>query len=260
MLPINAETLYSVAGHTTPRQKEIVDEIGPRLAETLAHWGIVERLDIAHFIGQTCHESDRYSTTSEYASGVAYEGRIDLGNTEPGDGVKFRGHGLIQTTGRANHKRAADKLGIPFERIVEHLKTPIGALESACLFWKDNGLTALALRDDVLGVTRRVNGGTNGLVERRIYTSIAKSALAEMAGGAVKSAHPGIIVLARGSFGDDVETLQRALSAAGYPVAIDGEFGAATELAVLNVQRQHQLTKDGIVGPQTWAVLMPQGA
>lgn len=265
MLPIDGGTLVAVAGRHGEKQAAIVNAIGPVLASTLERWGITDRLDIAHFLAQTAHESDCYKTTREYASGAAYEGRLDLGNTQPGDGERFPGMGLIQTTGRGNQKRAAEKLGVPFEKIGEYLQSPIGALESACFFWLDNGLSALAKRDDLIAVTRRVNGGTNGLEHRRELLARAKAVLARLAGDVIVAAtlfDQGTRnqVLARGDTGDAVEQLQRTLSALGYAVAIDGAFGAGTEAAVIRFQSNNSLTADGIVGPKTWAKLLPQGA
>src|SRR5215469_9026868 len=106
MLPVNADLLRAVAprqsGRRAEQQARIIDEVGKILASTLEKYEINTPLRVAHFIAQTCHESDGYCTTEEYASGAAYEGRRDLGNTEPGDGRLFKGRGLIQLTGRAN--------------------------------------------------------------------------------------------------------------------------------------------------------------
>ena len=70
---------------------------------------------IAHFLGQTCHESAGFRTTEEFASGENYEGRADLGNNRPGDGVRYKGRGLLQLTGRANYKVFGDLLGVQLE-------------------------------------------------------------------------------------------------------------------------------------------------
>lgn len=134
--------------------------------------GMVERFAIntpvrqQHFLAQLAHESDHFQTTREYASGRAYEGRRDLGNSQKGDGERFRGRGLIQLTGRSNYAAAAKALGEPYvaePTLVE--KFPAAALVSGW-WWSANGLNEIADRDDVHAVTRRVNGGLNGLPSR----------------------------------------------------------------------------------------------
>jgi putative chitinase len=174
---LNASALLAVAGKRTTRQQEIIARLGPLLAPTLARYGINTPLRQAHFLGQCAHECDRFCTLEEYASGRAYEGRADLGNSQPGDGVRFKGRGLIQTTGRANYKRAATRLDLPLLDKPELLATAGPALEAACLYWQDRGLNRLADRDDILAVTRAINGGTNGLNDRRVLTARAKRVL-----------------------------------------------------------------------------------
>ena len=92
----------------------------------------------AHFLAQLAHESAGFTTTEEFASGSAYEGRKDLGNIYKGDGVKYKGRGLIQLTGRSNYKTLGDQLGVDF---VDDPKLagqfPYAAL-TAALFWKNN--------------------------------------------------------------------------------------------------------------------------
>jgi hypothetical protein len=82
----------------------IIEPAAPLLEELMPKLAIVGELRQAHFLAQLAHESDGFRTTVEYASGAAYEGRQDLGNTEPGDGRRFKGRGLIQCTGRANYR------------------------------------------------------------------------------------------------------------------------------------------------------------
>src|ERR1700730_10865431 len=76
----------------------------------IAQGGIDTPLRLCHFMAQLAHESAHFGVTREFASGAAYEGRRDLGNTEPGDGQRYRGRGLIQTTGRANYGEARDDI------------------------------------------------------------------------------------------------------------------------------------------------------
>lgn len=132
----------------------------------------------AHFLAQTAHESDGFKTTVEYDPGDAYEGRHDLGNTRPGDGRRFKGRGLIQITGRANYNDAGARLGV---NLVDYPETaaqfPVAAL-TAGDYWHKRGINAFADADDLHGVTRKVNGGTNGLASRAVYLARAKAALA----------------------------------------------------------------------------------
>lgn len=124
-------------------------------------------LRLAHIMAQLIHESGSFRYMEELASGAAYEGRKDLGNVEPGDGVKFKGRGPIQLTGRANYRAYGQQLGIDFERHYTLPATPSIGLHVACAYWTNNDLNALADRDDLSGITRKINGGLNGIVERR---------------------------------------------------------------------------------------------
>jgi len=130
------------------------------------------------FLAQLAHESGGFHYVRELASGAAYEGRSNLGNTEAGDGVRFKGRGLIQITGRANYQRCSDALGVDFVGTPELLETPVNACRSAAWFWKSHGLNELADAGDFLRITKRINGGTNGWAERQAYWERAKNALA----------------------------------------------------------------------------------
>ena len=133
----------------------------------------------AMFLAQIAHESDGFKTTREYASGAAYEGRLDLGNTEEGDGRRFRGRGLIQLTGRANYKKFGDKLGIDIvsnPNLVEEF--PL-ALEVSALYWFDRGMNKLADEKNFELITRRINGGLNGYADRKRYLSLIMNVLRE---------------------------------------------------------------------------------
>lgn len=112
-------------------------------------------------------------------------GATHLGNTQPGDGWRYRGGGFIQTTGRANYGRAG------YENDPAALRDPDRGFLAALTFWTDNGLNALADTDDVTAVRKRINGGTNGLAEAKRYTAKAKAIWATQADlGGVAPAPP----------------------------------------------------------------------
>ena len=143
----------------------------------------------AAFIAQLAHESGEFRYMQELADGSAYDYRADLGNTDPiaievarrngtTAGRWFKGHGPIQITGYSNHKACGEALGVD---LVEHpraLTEPELGCRSAAWFWASRGLNALADRGDFLGITRRINGGTNGLADRQQYWERAKRVLA----------------------------------------------------------------------------------
>jgi len=137
------------------------------LNAAMAEFEINNRLRQAAFLAQVGHESGQLRYVKELASGEAYEGRIDLGNSEPGDGVRYKGRGLIQLTGKANYVALMMLLNIDCVAHPELLETPKNACRSAGWFWQRNGLNALADEGDFLKITRRINGGTNGLADRQ---------------------------------------------------------------------------------------------
>lgn len=131
----------------------------------------------AHFIAQVGHESGDLRYSEEIASGTAYEGRKDLGNTFPGDGPRFKGRGLIQITGRANYNAYGTDKGRDFLTPPNHeliASDPELAVDVACWFWVQHGLNALADADDVRAVTKVINGGYNGLADRQARLIRAK--------------------------------------------------------------------------------------
>lgn len=262
MIPVDAHTMREIAprfsGELAQHQDAIVTAVGEVLAATLARYGIDTRLRIAHFLAQTCHESAGFRTTEEFASGARYEGRADLGNTQPGDGPRYKGRGLLQLTGRANYRTYGAALGLDLEGDPERAGEPVLSLAIACEYWTRRNINAACDADDILAVTRLVNGGTNGLDERRAFTGKAKAAIARLEGVMLTGSAPpagGLAVLRRGSKGDDVARLQTLLRALNFGVAIDGDFGPGTEVAVMRLQSEKGLDADGIVGAMTWAVL-----
>jgi len=121
---------------------------------------------ISAFLAQLAHESGSLRYVEEIASGSAYEGRKDLGNTQPGDGVKFKGRGLIQITGRSNYKALSVALNFDFIKEPEKLELPGAAALSAGWFWNLRNLNAIADIDDFKKITKKINGGYNGWDDR----------------------------------------------------------------------------------------------
>ena len=187
MIPIPADFLFRVAprivGAKSALQHQLIDAIQPLLAATLERFGIDTVDRVAYWAGQVCVESDQFSTTVEYASGAAYEGRNDLGNTEPGDGRRFKGRGLIQLTGRHNYATAGVALGLDLIRAPSIAAEPLNALVIACWFWQSRNLSAVADMPEeveppkIERITRKINGGLNGIVERDEATDRAFAAM-----------------------------------------------------------------------------------
>jgi len=265
MIPVDAQTMREIAprfsGEWADRQAAIIAAVGEGLAPTLQSYNITTRLRIAHFMGQTCHESAGFRTTEEFASGDAYEGRKDLGNSEPGDGRRYKGRGLLQLTGRANYRALGKVLEVDLENEPERAAEPLLSLRIACEYWKSRNINVPCDRDDLITVTRLVNGGLNGLEDRRLYTSRAKVAIIRIEGLMLGGTSPAKArpVLRRGSKGEAVAKLQIALRKLGFMLAVDGDFGVGTEVAVARFQRDQKLLVDGIVGIGTWAALDKAG-
>jgi putative chitinase len=262
MINLSADTLRRIApvvsGTRATAQAAIIDAVGATLEATCADYAINAALRASHFLAQACHESDGFCTTQEYASGNAYEGRTDLGNTQPGDGPRFKGRGLFQLTGRANYALYGDVLHLNLVDAPEIAADPKISLLIACEFWKRGGLNDPADRDDIITITRRINGGLNGLADRRACLARAKAALGLESAGTSAETDPAP-VLRRGSTGTDVVALQTLLHAFDPGVMADGVFSPATEQAVVRFQTSKGLTADGVVGPATWAALRPGG-
>lgn len=132
---------------------------------------------IAAFLAQLAHESGEYRYMEELADGGAYEGRTDLGNTQPGDGRKFKGHGPIQITGRANHKACGEALGLDLVNNPTLICKPDNGTRAAVWFWNSRQLSTLADVDWFKAITRIINGGLNGLSDRRQYWDRNRSLL-----------------------------------------------------------------------------------
>ena len=131
----------------------------------------------AAFLAQIAHESGSLRYVKEIASGAAYEGRKDLGNTQEGDGMRFKGRGLIQITGRANYAQCGAALDLPLLEQPELLEETENACRSAAWFWQTRGLNELADDGEFKLITKRINGGYNGLADRQAYYARARGTL-----------------------------------------------------------------------------------
>jgi putative chitinase len=163
---------------------KIMPYAGPRavlflsgLNSTMLEFNITTPLRQAAFLAQVGHESGQLKYLKELASGAAYEGRKALGNTQAGDGMRYKGRGLIQITGRANYQACGAALGMDLISRPELLETPLLACRSAGWFWSAHGLNELADKGDQVAVTKRINGGTNGLAERLALFAVAAKVL-----------------------------------------------------------------------------------
>lgn len=249
---IDAEFILEISPHYTKdagkRQLEIVTAISPIFYSTLVSYDIATIKRIAHFMGQVTHECAGFSTTEEFASGKAYEGRKDLGNINPGDGIRYKGRGLIQLTGRHNYQTIGDKLGLPLEDTPELAAEPVNALKIACEYWNSRSINKVADLDDIIKVTKLVNGGLNGIEDRKKYYNKAN----ELLDGLFDLTKVRLELKSDGFF---VKLLQRLLNKKGFKLIPDGDFGNATDRAVKIFQSRNKLKPDGIVGKNTWTLL-----
>ena len=266
-----------------PTNKE-VEEWCEELNKALPKYDIDTPKRIAGFISQCAHESRDFNATEEnlnYSQGALErvfgryfgEGKRDaaeyarkperianyvymdeyrskrgaLGNTQAGDGWRFRGGGLKQLTGRNNYTGFAKDYGMTAEQAADWVRTKEGALASALWFWSKNNLNAIADTGDVVKLTKRINGGDIGLSDRQSRYSDAMEALT----GDVPPRAAITETLRNGSRGDAVKRVQRKLG-----IAADGIFGSGTEAAIKKWQAANDLVPDGIVGPKSLAKMM----
>jgi putative chitinase len=171
---ITSEILLKVA----PRgKKSVIDGLAGFMADALEKYEINTPLRVKHFLGQASHETDGFATLTEYASGRAYEGRKDLGNLSAGDGVRYKGRGIFQLTGKANYKVFGSRLGVDLVSNPELACDPKYAVLTACEYWNSRKLSTYADVDDIRSITKRINGGYNGLDDRILRTENAAKAM-----------------------------------------------------------------------------------
>src|SRR6185436_19947882 len=164
----------------------------PFLTAAVTEFGIDQPARTAAFLAQLAHESAQFKFMEEIWGPTAAQRRYEppdklattLGNTEPGDGFRFKGRGPIQVTGRANYRRFGDLLGLDLVATPVQAASPEVAFRIAALFWSKKGLNELADRvtpEAFREITRRINGGFNGLAERQRFYETAKTVLAVVA-------------------------------------------------------------------------------
>ena len=262
------------------------------LCELLPKYGITTERRVAHFLSQCAHESggfrrleenlnysakalravfgryfgnapkadaDEYARNPEMIANRVYNDtyrKYKMGNTEEGDGWRFRGRGLKQLTGRDNYTRFGKSVGMTAEEAAEYVATPAGAIESACWFWNANNLNDIADTDNVVKMTKKINGGNIGLEDRQNRYKHAMQVLGmdaddlgEDDGATIDVDDIG--VLRKGCKGEGVKMMQEALG-----VGADGDFGPGTERALKAWQTSNGLTADGIAGPKTLEKLL----
>lgn len=118
-----------------------------------------------------------YERKPEKIANRVYANRMKNGDEASGDGWKFRGRGLIQLTGRDNYTRFAKAVDMTLDEAIAYLETPAGAVASAGWFWNVNKLNIYCDKDDFIGLTKRVNGGTIGLHDRLHHYELALEVL-----------------------------------------------------------------------------------
>lgn len=180
-----------------PKQKE-VDLWYQALNTILPEYEINTNKRIAYFLAQCAHESagftavkenlnysakglltyfkkyfnvasaEIYARKPEQIANLVYANRMGNGDEKSGDGYKYRGRGLIQLTGKSTYQKFADHCKITVEEAAKYLETKEGAIKSACWYWQTNGLNKFADVDDIVTMTKKINGGTNGLEDRKL--------------------------------------------------------------------------------------------
>lgn len=174
MLNITSKNIFNVAGNY-PRNRANVTALVPFFNKYLSQYDINSPYRLKHFFGQACEECAAFSELTEEASGNEYEGRRDLGNVNKGDGARYKGRGIFQLTGRNNYEMIGKQIGIDLVNDPLKAATPEISVITACVYWNTHNLSALAdsnlsFEATLEAITRKINGGLNGLDVRRSYT------------------------------------------------------------------------------------------
>lgn len=176
---MDVATLQAAAGISLAMATKWADPV----SAATALYAIDTSAKLAAFIAQVGHESEGFVYTQEIwgptAAQIGYEGRADLGNTQPGDGRLFCGRGLIEITGRANYAAYSADSGFDYIANPSQLSNISDSALSAAWFWNVHNLNQFCTGspDDFITLTKRINGGTNGLADRQARWDVAKKVL-----------------------------------------------------------------------------------
>lgn len=280
-MKITRELLLDIAPSARP---EIVDGMASDAGNALlVKYGIVKAEHLIDFLAQTAEETGGYNRLEEnlfYTSvkrlrqvwparfksdaaaqpyvrnpeklaNLVYGGRY--GNTAPGDGWRYRGSSLIQTTFHDNFVAVFRASGIDCVTNPELIRKMLGALEAALVFWRDHKLNKFAESGDFIGETKVLNGGLTNYAERQRFRERAKRAVAALHAGTLAPAPDTTGWLRKGATGLRVKAWQMTLQNLGYYQGgqLDGVFGDGTEEATRHFQTVKGLVSDGVVGPAT---------
>lgn len=190
MVTVTVDFINKIA--PSSRKSKLVASLVNEMNAQFPAASIDTKEELCHFIAQAAHETASFTTLIEAASGKAYEMRKDLGNTEAGEGVRYKGRGIFQTTGWNNYYRltgVCPDQSISFVKNPELLQQPKWAVWSALIFWNDRHLSDIAMQPDynliyskylnkkltpIEYITFRINGGLNGLDDRELFYERAK--------------------------------------------------------------------------------------
>jgi len=177
-LTITPDKLAAIAGARKPN--DLMRALIDPLNEHMGVAGILSsRLQTVHFLAQGCHETDRFNTLVEYGKPSyfeRYDGRRDLGNMKDGYGYRYRGRGFFQLTGAHNYDRAGRDIGLPLFEQPDLAADPAASVRIAVFYWQHRKIGPHAEADNAVMVTRLINGGTNGLADRKAALARAKEA------------------------------------------------------------------------------------
>lgn len=234
---------FAQCGHESMNFTVLSENLNYR-AETL------EKLFSKYFSKAGRNAAD-YAKQPEKIANVIYANRMGNGDTASGEGYAFRGRGIVQLTGKDNYSAFALSIKMTLPDVIEYVQTKKGALESACWYWNSRNINAACDANDIVKMTKLVNGGTIGLEDRKHHYEQALAVLGGAVPAPITNAASIVGVLKKGSTGENVKRMQAELG-----LEADGSFGPATEAALKKWQTANGLAADGVAGPKTLAKLL----